>query len=1112
MELRRQGQQLLRPLLLAGKLANWGVVGAIHPGKLVNITDSDSGTSFLVDTGSSYSIIPHTSQQPPTGPLLRTANGQRVSCWGERRLTVVFGGHRYTWAFLLADVQFHIIGVDFLQHFQLLVDVAANGLRPALHTAAVTAAVPALQSSPSLPTVEAISSPSHHTVEALELGPPAAQQDLSKPPAAKQGPSSSASHRLSPKEAALLTEFADVLNAEGRLPPSTHGVEHHIITDGRPVTAKFRRLDNVKLAAAKEEFHRLEKEGIIRRSNSDWASPLHMVQKTDGSWRPCGDYRRLNLLTEPDCYPLPNMADITSSLAGATVFSKLDLKKGYHQIPVHPSHIKKTAIITPFGLFEFVRMPFGLKNAGMSFQRFIDKVLAGLPFVLVYLDDILVASPDRLSHAVHLRRVLERLRDNGLVLNRAKCEFFRSEVEFLGLKVTAGGVAPLPDQLAAVRDFPQPNTVKELQAFLGAVNFYRRFIPAAAKILLPLTCILKGGKKGSEVLELLPPMVQAFTAIKTALMQSVCLAFPVDTAELSLATDASATHVGAVLQQKASPGEDWRPLGFFSAKLETAQLAYSAFDRELFGIFAGIRHFRHHLEGRNFTVWTDHKPLTFALSRVSDSWTARQQRQLSYVAEFTNKIIHVPGRLNIVADLMSRPPQAVPAHGSTLAASVKVPSGSLAASQVAGRTAGAHPPLVAAASAEGVDLLELAKAQHSCTSVGQLRNSSSLLLADFPIGHISICCDTSGGRRRPLVPLSWQRKVFTAIHSLAHPGIRATRRLLAARFVWKGMAADVGRWCRECTACQRAKITTQPTAPVQPIHVPSHRFTHVHVDLVGPLPVSSGGHSHVMTIIDRSTRWVEVIPLSSTTATACADAFVAGWIARFGVPASITTDRGVQFTSAVWAVLCQRLGVQHITTTAYHPQSNGIVERFHRQLKDSLRARLASADWPSHLPWVLLGLRSAPKEDHNVSSAELLYGVPIALPGELVDTAEPPATIFLENLRRPPPVGLPTRPLPSSSPSTGPLQRLMEADFVFIRRGAPGPPLSPLYDGPYRVVAKSPKVFQLQLGSRVESVSVDRLKPCLSSETIPAVPPRRGRPPLHSSESLPSASILGGPL
>ena len=337
------------------------------------MTDNNSGAS-LVDTGSSYSIIPHSSNLPPTGPLLKSANSQKISCWGERQRTVEFGGHRYTWVFLLADVQFHIIGLDFLQHFQLLVDVVANGLRPALppHTvvATVPASAPVLRwpSSSSLPTVEALSPPSLPTVEALP--PPA-------PPAAKQGPSPS--QRLSASEGALLTEFANVLNTEGRLPPTTHGVEHHIITEGRPVTANFWRLDNTKLAALKEEFHCLEQEGIIRQSHSDWASPLHMVQKTDGSWRPCGDYRPLNLLTEADCYPLPNMADITSSLAGTTVFSKLDLKKGYHQIPVHPAQVKKTAIITPFGFFEFIRMPFGLKNAGMSFQRFFRQGIGWAP-------------------------------------------------------------------------------------------------------------------------------------------------------------------------------------------------------------------------------------------------------------------------------------------------------------------------------------------------------------------------------------------------------------------------------------------------------------------------------------------------------------------------------------------------------------------------------------------------------------------------------------------------------------------------------------------------------------------------------------------------------------
>ena len=698
-----------------------------------------------MDTGSSYSIIPYSSSHPPTGPLLRTANGQRVLCWGERRLTVVFGGHRYTWNFLLADVQFHIIGVDFLQHFQLLVDVAAKGLRPILHPATIAAAIPAAlqpgpQPSTSLPTVEAPERPSS-TTAAIQ-----------------------SSNKLVKD---ILANYADVLNEDGRLPPSSHGVEHHIVTSGRPVTAKFRRLDNVKLAAAKAEFQLLEKEGIVRRSNSDWASPLHMVQKSNGSWRPCGDFRRLNLISEDDCYPFPNMADITSSLAGTSIFSKLDLKKGYHQIPVHPADVKKTAIITPFGLFEFLRMPFGLKNAGMSFQRFMDKILGGLPFVLIYLDDILVASPDREIHADHLRAVLQILRENGLVLNKDKCEFFKSEVEFLGLRVTAGGVAPLPDQISAVADFPQPNTIKELQAFLGAVNFYRRFIPAAAKILLPLTAVLKGGKKGAELLDWTSHMLTAFQAIKTALLQSVCLAFPSDSAQLSLATDASATHVGAVLQQQEPLSQEWRPLGFFSAKLEKAQLSYSAFDRELFGVYAAIRHFRHHLEGRSFTIWTDHKPLTFALSRVSDSWTARQQRQLSYVAEFTNKIIHVPGRLNIVADLMSRPPQAVPAPGSTKAASVKVPSGSLAASQVAGRTAGASPlqPAVAVTAADSVDLQLLAEEQNSCHTIQQLLNSHSLQIQTSAVGQQQLLCDVSTGSRRPLVPLSWRRKVFLAVHT-----------------------------------------------------------------------------------------------------------------------------------------------------------------------------------------------------------------------------------------------------------------------------------------------------------------------------------------------------------
>jgi transposase InsO family protein len=261
---------------------------------------------------------------------------------------------------------------------------------------------------------------------------------------------------------------------------------------------------------------------------------------------------------------------------------------------------------------------------------------------------------------------------------------------------------------------------------------------------------------------------------------------------------------------------------------------------------------------------------------------------------------------------------------------------------------------------EGFDYAGVAAAQTTCPEVVDLRAKPSLHVEPVICGAHVLLCDMSTGRPRPLIPPAFRQQLFQLVHGLAHPSIRATRRLLAARAVWKGLSADVSAWCRDCQACQRAKVTKQPRAPLQPIDVPVHRFTHVHVDIVGPLPVSSTGFSHVFTMIDRSTRWVEVVPLTSTTTSACVDALITCWVARFGVPSLLTSDRGVQFCSAMWTTLCTRLGISHVMTTAYHPQANGMVERFHRQLKDTLRARLAGAAWPDHLPWVLLGLRAAP--------------------------------------------------------------------------------------------------------------------------------------------------------
>ena len=436
-----------------------------------------------------------------------------------------------------------------------------------------------------------------------------------------------------------------------------HDVEHTIDTgDSRPIAQRYRRLDPEKLAAAKAEFAELEAQGIIQRSDSPWASPLHMVQKADGSWRPCGDYRRLNLVTKPDQYPPPHIEDLTSQLAGKSFFTKLDLKKGYYQIPVAEKDIMKTAVITPFGLFVFRRMPFGLRNAGQSFQRFMDRVLAGIPHVFVYLDDLLIASSSQEEHEADVKAVLDRLKKHGLVINREKCVFSARQVEYLGHLVTEEGLQPLPARVEAIAAFPPPTTRAELQGFLGMVNFYRRFIRGAASILRPLTEATKGGGGRSAPVTMTPEMSAAFQAAKAALADAALLAHPKERVELSLAVDASDHHVGAVLQQKE--GGSWRPLSFFSKKLTPTEARYSTFDRELLACARAIRHFRYQLEGRQFHVLTDHKPLTHALHRVSEAHTARQGRHLAYIAEFTSDLRHVAGEHNVVADALSRPPAA----------------------------------------------------------------------------------------------------------------------------------------------------------------------------------------------------------------------------------------------------------------------------------------------------------------------------------------------------------------------------------------------------------------------------------------------------------------------
>ena len=361
-----------------------------------------------------------------------------------------------------------------------------------------------------------------------------------------------------------------------------------------------RRLDTAKLEAAKKEFRTMEEMGIVRRSSSPWASPLHMVKKPNGSWRPCGDFQALNTATVPDRYPVPHIHDLTAQFHGTKVFTKLDLVKGYHQIPVADADVQKTAITTPFGLFEFLRMPFGLRNAGQTFQRFMDVVLQDIPHVIVYIDDILVATPDTDSHLKTLKTVCERLAQHGLALNYTKCSFGLSEIDFLGYRVDHSGIRPLPSKVEEINQYTLPGDKKGLLHFLGMVNYYHRFVPAVAKVLEPLHRAASAAKTNKTLIKWDQSLTQSFNNAKAALANAVKLVHPNLSAPIALSVDASNTAIGAVLEQKTSHG--WCPLDFISVKLTPAQKNYSVFDRELLSAYEAVKKFRHFLEGRHFVI------------------------------------------------------------------------------------------------------------------------------------------------------------------------------------------------------------------------------------------------------------------------------------------------------------------------------------------------------------------------------------------------------------------------------------------------------------------------------------------------------------------------------
>ena len=773
---------------------------------------------------------------------------------------------------------------------------------------------------------------------------------------------------------AVLKNYADVFShkdipvgASHNLPPCSIDTGQHPPIRQRPYRMPFARRQQCESLVQE-----MLKDGIIRESNSPWASPVTLVEKRDKSIRFCIDYRRLNAITRKNSYPIPLVQDVFDAMAGAKIFSTMDLRSGYHQLTMAPDSIEKTAFSVPSGLYEFLRMPFGLTAAPAVFQKTMDKVLAGLgTYAKVFIDDIVVWSNTPEEHARHLEDVFQRLRNAGLQLKTSKCHFGLDEVQLLGHSVSAKGVRPLESRVEAIKNLTPPNTVKSLRSFLGMASYYRKHIPHFSSVAFPLTELTKA--KTPFIWG--PDQQGAFDALKNALVTAPILAHPNVNKPYILYTDACDYAVGGLLVQKDDNGDE-KVICYISNKLTGPQLRWSTIEKEAYAIVNALKRLHAYLWGATFEIHTDHGPLrNLFKSEIKSSKLARWSIQIQ---EFGAPIIYCDAKNNFRADFLSRISAIQPKQPK-----FKPPFQTFAPFDV---------PDVWLT--DKIDLNELAALQqqqfpHEYSEATQ-DNDESCYVIENGLLYSNVEPRRNAGRYlRLILPQQYREKVINRCHAeVGHSAFAKTISRVQENYVWKGMRRHIREYIKHCVLCN----TLTPPYPAMPrgmVPTPPRAFHSWAIDLIGPMARDRRGKSWLLTAVDLLTGWCEAIPIASKHADTVQEAFLTNIVARYGLPVMCLSDNGGEFTGAAFEDWLKEFGVEHRYISPRNACCNGMCEKFNGTIQ-KLLLKLSGGNprkWSHYLSEALYAYRIT-TGPAGISPYQAVYGQKPRLPRSNVNTQE----------------------------------------------------------------------------------------------------------------------------